>query len=75
MSIIKWLIDRRVAKRLAATLIETMGPDAAWQYMFARARNLSLPEDERSSALRTLRQIERATGVKRQPDTATRYLQ
>ena len=74
MGILKWMIDRRVAKKMAATLIETMGPQEAWQNTYARARNMSLPDDERSSALRTLRQIERATGMSRQPDTATRYL-
>jgi hypothetical protein len=70
----KFLQRRNVVNAEAAELLKLHGQDA-WQHAFSRMRNLSLSVEERSKAAKLLREIERHHGIKRQTDTATRYLE
>lgn len=57
----------------AAVLIQAHGR-AAWEQPFSRMRNWNLPQEERTTASRVLRVIEKHFSIERQSDTATRYL-
>ena len=72
--IMRWLKQRNAAKMEALQLIKTHGPDQAWALTFERSRNLDLTDIEKQQAMRIRRQVEKITGIKLGPDTATRYL-
>lgn len=71
---ITWLKQRNAAKSEALQLIQTHGPEQAWALAFEHSRNLDLTDTEKQQAMRIRRQVEKITGIKLGPDTATRYL-
>jgi hypothetical protein len=75
---LNWFFRRRADKQSicseADILIAAHGGEGALHIAYSRSRDMAGDDSARARSMKVRREIERRTGVKRGPDTATRYL-